>query len=235
MFFRYFITLLFAASPIPNGVFLPSLIIGGLLGRFYGEFVALDQPTVDPRAFAMIGAASFASAITRTTSVILIVTELTESSRIVGGLLIGVAVAYSTSNTFTMSFFDTVLTLKKMPYLPILFSSDVYKLRAKDVCDEHYEEILYEGDTIYDLIMVLNMKNAVKFDEYIPVLDNKRSRKLKGAVRKLDCFEYLSMVGETLLANYGDKKKYESSIKMLSGPLQNALRLNPVRFFPLFF
>lgn len=30
---RYFITLLFAASPVPNGVFLPGLIIGALLGR----------------------------------------------------------------------------------------------------------------------------------------------------------------------------------------------------------
>lgn len=30
---RYLITLLFAASPVPNGVFLPALIIGALLGR----------------------------------------------------------------------------------------------------------------------------------------------------------------------------------------------------------
>lgn len=30
---RYFITLLFATSEVPNGVFLPGLIVGGLLGR----------------------------------------------------------------------------------------------------------------------------------------------------------------------------------------------------------
>jgi H+/Cl- antiporter ClcA len=33
LFSRYFITLLFAASPVPNGVFLPSLIVGALFGR----------------------------------------------------------------------------------------------------------------------------------------------------------------------------------------------------------
>lgn len=131
---RYVITLLFASSPIPNGIFLPSLVIGALFGRLYGEFVAIDNPGNDPRIFAMIGAASFASSITRTTSTVLVICEITENSTIIVGLLIGVTVAYSTSNLFTKSFFDTVLALKKLPYLPILFRSDIYKLKAKQVC-----------------------------------------------------------------------------------------------------
>lgn len=179
----------------------------------------------------MIGAASFASAITRTTSTILVVTELTENSRIVIGLLLGVAVAYGTSNIFTMSFFDTVLTLKKLPYLPILFSSDIYKLRAKDICDYLVYDILYENDSIYDLLIVLNTRDAIKFDDYIPVLKSKKCRKLIGAVRMLDCFEYLNKIGEKLMSDYGKKTRYSSSIKFVSGQLQNAVRLSTVIIF----
>ena len=36
---RYFNCLLFATCRLPNGVFLPSLIIGALFGRMYGQFL----------------------------------------------------------------------------------------------------------------------------------------------------------------------------------------------------
>ena len=185
----------------------------------------MDEPTIDPRIYAMIGAASFASAITRTTSTILVVTELTENSRIVVGLLLGVLVAYSTSNIFTMSFFDTVLTLKRLPYLPILFSSDIYKLQAKTICDYMEDSLLYEDSSIYDLLIVLNSRDAIKYDDYIPVLNNPESRKLIGAVRMVDCFEYLGKIGEKLIEEYNNSR-YSTSIKMISGKLQNALRIS---------
>lgn len=44
---------------------------------------------------------------------------MTEQSQGFMGVLIAVGVAYSTANVFTMSFFDTVLSMKKMPYMPV--------------------------------------------------------------------------------------------------------------------
>jgi Voltage gated chloride channel len=224
---RYIVTLLFATSPVPNGVFMPALVIGALLGRFYGEFLALDDSDIDPRVYSMIAAASLAGAITRTTSTILIIVELTENSRIILGLLVGVLVAYSTSNNFTMSIFDTVLTLKKLPYMPILFSSDIYKLRAKNICVSIDELILFKHTSVYELLLVLNSYEAINYDEYIPVLNNPESRKLVGAVRVVQCFEYLSKIGEKLIEEYTNSK-YSTSIKMISGKLQNALKIDDV-------
>jgi len=180
----------------------------------------------------MIGAASFASSITRTTSTVLIICEITENSRIIVGLLIGVSVAYSTSNLFTKSFFDTVLTLKKLPYLPVLFSSDIYKLKAKQICQKSKSEVLYEDDSIYDMLLVLNLKSSIQPEDYIPVVKSKDNTKLIGAVRVKDCFEYLGKVGDKLRDNFNNESsRYSNSINYISSKLKGALQKSKVSFF----
>ena len=76
----------------------------------YGQFLQLDSSDFDARYYSIMGACAYAAVITRTTSVILIVAEMTEQSQGIVGILVAVAVAYGTANIFTMSFFDTVLS-----------------------------------------------------------------------------------------------------------------------------
>jgi len=74
---------------------------------------------LDVRMMSVSGAAAFAAVITRTTSPVLILLELTGEMNFSMAMFISTLVAYGVSSIYTMSFFDTVLNIKKMPYLPV--------------------------------------------------------------------------------------------------------------------
>lgn len=65
------------------------------------------------RMLAVSGAAAFAGVVTKTTSPILILLEMTGDMEYLYGLLITLLVANSIGGIYTMSFFDTVLNIKK--------------------------------------------------------------------------------------------------------------------------
>ena len=95
---------------------------------------------------------------------------MTEQSQGMVGILIAVAVAYSTANIFTMSFFDTVLGMKKLPYMPVQFSSEVYREMAGNVLTPIEEgHFLLHKCSIYDMLVLINSYENINFDEYIPV------------------------------------------------------------------
>lgn len=62
---------------------------------------------------AVSGAAAFAGVITKTTSPILILLEMTGDMEYLPGLLITLLVSNSIASIYIMSFFDTVLNIKK--------------------------------------------------------------------------------------------------------------------------
>ena len=69
--------------------------------------------SINRRIFAVSGAAGFSAVITKTTSPILIMLEMTGDMDYLTGLLVTVLVANSVAGIYTMSFFDTVLNIKK--------------------------------------------------------------------------------------------------------------------------
>lgn len=147
------------------------------------------------------------------------------------GLLIGVAVAYSTANVFTKSFFDTVLTMKKLPYLPILFSSSIYKLEAYQVCEFEFSNYLKETATIYDLILLINRYDKINLNDQIPVIQNDKTRKLVGSVKLMDMLRYLEKVGDKLEDGIVKDEDYNQSFKIISGNLKNTFEFSKVIFF----
>lgn len=189
----------------------------------YGQFLQLDSSDYDPRYYALMGACAYAAVITRTTSVILILAEMTEQSQGVVGILVAVAVAYSTANIFTMSFFDTVLSMKKLPYMPILFSSDVYRDSAGM---DHVLIKLTVGNylpkncSIYDMLVLINNYEVINFDEYIPVVESLDDTKLIGIVKVYHCLEYLSMIGDILVKEFSKKKKLSKNLAVFKEKME---------------
>lgn len=70
------------SCPIPAGIFAPSVCIGALVGRIYGEIISdifptyLEEEHISPGVFALVGAAALGSCVTRTTSIAIIIYEL---------------------------------------------------------------------------------------------------------------------------------------------------------------
>ena len=110
LFYHFIAAILSNTSPVPTGIMAPSLGMGAILGRLYGHCMFLlgeDQDYV--RGFAFIGAAAVAAAITRTTSIALIVFELSGALDFMPFVSVGVIIGYIVANFLMPSFFNTAL------------------------------------------------------------------------------------------------------------------------------
>uniref|UniRef100_A0AC34FL47 Chloride channel protein n=1 Tax=Panagrolaimus sp. ES5 TaxID=591445 RepID=A0AC34FL47_9BILA len=80
LFFFIFITLC-STLPVPLGAFVPSFVIGGSIGRAFGEVLLILMPhraaTIFPGIYAVVGAAAFCSGATHSVSVAVILYEVT--------------------------------------------------------------------------------------------------------------------------------------------------------------
>jgi H+/Cl- antiporter ClcA len=73
---KFIVTILSVSCPLPVGIFTPCITIGCLIGRLYGEIIAQYVNITYSGGFALVGAASFTACVTRTTSVAIIIFEL---------------------------------------------------------------------------------------------------------------------------------------------------------------
>lgn len=77
------------------------------------------------------------------------------------------------------------------------------------------------------MLVVLNINESFKPDDYIPIIQSREVRKLVGAVRTLDCFEYLKKVAKKLEESFPEEESnYASSIKYISDQLMNAVSIS---------
>lgn len=131
---RCTIFLIFVTTPVPSGVFAPSVALGALLGRLYAEIlIHYFGFVVNNRMLAVGGAAAFAAGMTRTTSPVLILLELTGEMNFSMGIFFSVLFSYIVSSIYCMSIFDTILNIKKLPYLPVLYSSTWNKKTSAEI------------------------------------------------------------------------------------------------------
>ncbi|KAK9806419.1 hypothetical protein WJX73_004486 [Symbiochloris irregularis] len=129
-----------SGSAIASGLFVPMLVIGSCIGRIVG-IAAVDiaashgfgspgapagvfmAPSpwawVDPGAFALIGAGAFMGGVTRlTTSLAVIMMEVSNDVRMLLPLLIGILVAKWVADAATHSLYHALLEVACVPFLP---------------------------------------------------------------------------------------------------------------------
>lgn len=86
--------------------------------------------------------------------------------------------------------------------------------------------MLYEEDSIYDMLVVLNNFTEFKPDDYIPVVKSRENISLLGSVRVVDCFGYLKKVSNKLTLDFVEGgSRYSNSIKYIVGKLNNAVQV----------
>eukprot|EP00929_Paragymnodinium_shiwhaense_P056309 TRINITY_DN28183_c0_g1_i1.p1 TRINITY_DN28183_c0_g1~~TRINITY_DN28183_c0_g1_i1.p1 ORF type:complete len:1124 (+),score=262.55 TRINITY_DN28183_c0_g1_i1:442-3372(+) len=129
--------------PLPMGSFVPSMMVGALAGRLFGEAAAaldLGLGLADPGVYSLAGSAAMLGGFTHMT--IAIVTLLVESAydlSLVPMLMLAIFVARLVAKAATTHGYDELLVLAKgVPFLedevpPILDSAQV---TALDLCDE---------------------------------------------------------------------------------------------------
>ncbi|XP_073510682.1 chloride channel protein ClC-Kb-like isoform X2 [Phyllobates terribilis] len=195
-----FFMLLFANTMIiPAGYFLPVFVYGAGLGRLYGEIIAKIFPDgfisegipikITPAGYALAGAAAYSGAVTQTLSTALLVFELTGQMSHILPVLIAVLIANAISQSCQNSFFDIIVIVKKLPYLPKLVFG---KNCAHDICAEDFMvtdlRYLVKGFKYKDVRNLLKSSDLRQF----PIVDAEDSRILLGSVSRKTLSKLLS-------------------------------------------
>ncbi|XP_038944172.1 chloride channel protein 2 isoform X7 [Rattus norvegicus] len=118
---------------------------GAAFGRLVGESMAAwfpdgihtDSSTyrIVPGGYAVVGAAALAGAVTHTVSTAVIVFELTGQIAHILPVMIAVILANAVAQSLQPSLYDSIIRIKKLPYLPELGwgRHQQYRVRVEDI------------------------------------------------------------------------------------------------------
>uniref|UniRef100_A0A158R676 Chloride channel protein n=1 Tax=Syphacia muris TaxID=451379 RepID=A0A158R676_9BILA len=222
----YFFNIISSTLPVPAGIFMPVFVLGAAIGRFFGEVMAYNFPNgvrgdqnmlVYPGVYAVVGAASFCGAVTHTVSVAVIAFELT--GQLVHSLPVTIAViiANIVCSSFQPSFFDSIIKIKHLPYLPDIpkSTSEFYVFLCR-ICFMFFMWFYVLVHSIrVEQIMIKSVKSLSKKSTYrelqdllinmprlkaFPVVDDPSSKVLLGSVNR-------SVLLKMLEAKVGDEAR----------------------------
>ncbi|KAJ9464278.1 Chloride channel protein C [Diplonema papillatum] len=112
-------TVLTAGLYLPQGLFVPQIMIGALYGRLYGSLVHdYIGATAQPGTYALMGAASMLSGSTRITiSLSVIMFEITNDIQYIVPLVLVIVIAKNVGQFFNEPYYDALLELRHIPVL----------------------------------------------------------------------------------------------------------------------
>ncbi|KYQ52973.1 Chloride channel protein 2 [Trachymyrmex zeteki] len=189
----FIFSIISSTVPVPSGIFIPVFKIGAALGRAVGEAMALWFPTgvryggvitpIVPGGYATVGAAAFSGAVTHTISVSVIIFEMTGQITHIVPIMIAVLISNAIAALLQPSIYDSIILIKKLPYLPDLLpsSSGMYNVYVEDfmVRDVKY---IWHGISYQKLKDILKENRKLRG---FPLVDNPDSMILLGSIQRL--------------------------------------------------
>ncbi|VDM77892.1 unnamed protein product [Strongylus vulgaris] len=125
--FQFLLVAVCISINVPAGVFVPSFVIGAAGGRLVGEIMVFlfpegmrgpGGPPIYPGLYAVVGAAAYTGAVTHTLSVAVIICELT--GQLAPILPIAMLMGNAICKFLQPSIYESIIRIKKYPYLPDL-------------------------------------------------------------------------------------------------------------------
>uniref|UniRef100_A0A8C2JH32 Chloride channel, voltage-sensitive 1a n=1 Tax=Cyprinus carpio TaxID=7962 RepID=A0A8C2JH32_CYPCA len=165
---KFWMSAVSTTMPIPSGAFMPVFVLGAAFGRLVGEIMATLFPhgilfdgilyRIIPGGYAVIGAAALTGAVTHTVSTAVICFELTGQISHILPMMVAVILANMVAQGLQPSLYDSIIQVKKLPYLPELgfghisqyniFVEDIMVRKVKFLCSHStYREVLHLLDS----------------------------------------------------------------------------------------
>lgn len=188
--------------PIPSGLFIPVLKMGAAYGRLVGELMHSTFPdgisfgeyvhssSIVPGSYAVVGAAAFSGAVTHTISTSVILFEMTGQIVHIIPVILGVLVANAVCQSLQPSIYDSIIEMKKLPYLPPIASSNSvsHRILVKDFMNTKLAYVSKEKFTYAELkSLLIKHKKLTSF----PLIESTDSMKLLGSVPRPDLLKLL--------------------------------------------
>ena len=192
---RVILTLLGTNILVPAGIFMPVILMGGILGRFVGYFVFYCGHTdAFIPGYALVGAVAFSSGITHTISAAVIAVEMTGNLGMLLPCLIVAVVSAGITKSIGLSVYDQGMINKGLETFQLLLLGKHGNNRvASSVMDRNAASIPKKVHVI-QLIKALELSAQNVY----PVTEenNGNSMKLVGSVLRSDVFTFLMRLFE---------------------------------------
>ncbi|XP_061573042.1 chloride channel protein 1 isoform X2 [Cololabis saira] len=192
-FMKFWMSAVSTTMPIPSGAFMPVFILGAAFGRLVGEIMATLFPNgilfdgivyrILPGGYAVIGAAAMTGAVTHTVSTAVICFELTGQISHILPMMVAVILANMVAQGLQPSLYDSIIQVKKLPYLPELALGHIskYNIFVEDIMVRKVK-FLSSQSTYRELNHLLETTSL----KTIPLVDSKESMILLGSIEKTE-------------------------------------------------
>jgi len=229
--YTFFGSILASTLPVPTGVVIPSFKTGAAFGRLVGEAVALWFPLgisygefkhfIVPGGYATAGAAAFTGAVTHTISISVIVFEMTGQITHIIPVLIAVLVSNAIAHLLGPSCFDSIILIKKLPYLPDILpsSSTAYTIYVDDFM-KHDVKYIWQKMTYYQLKEQLMASKQLRS---FPLVDSPDQMVLLGSIQRSELIHAIQRQISNQKRLGAARSKYESQRRKIILERQRAL------------
>ncbi|KAM6064055.1 chloride channel protein 2 isoform 3-T3 [Theristicus caerulescens] len=188
---KFWMSALATTIPVPCGAFMPVFVIGAAFGRLVGESMAAWFPDgihansntyrIVPGGYAVVGAAALSGAVTHTVSTAVIVFELTGQISHILPVMIAVILANAVAQSLQPSLYDSIIRIKKLPYLPELGwgHHEKYNVRVEDIMvrDIRYVTLNCKYRDLQHVLQSTKMKS-------LPMVESAESMILLGSIER---------------------------------------------------
>ncbi|XP_061109828.1 chloride channel protein 1-like [Conger conger] len=188
---KFWMSAVSTTMPIPSGAFMPVFILGAAFGRLVGEIMATLFPNgilfdgivyrILPGGYAVIGAAAMTGAVTHTVSTAVICFELTGQISHILPMMVAVILANMVAQGLQPSLYDSIIQVKKLPYLPELGFGHIsqYNIFVENIM---VRKVLFlSSRSTYRELNNLLQSTSLKT---IPLVESKESMILLGSIER---------------------------------------------------
>ncbi|XP_061654539.1 chloride channel protein 2a isoform X2 [Phyllopteryx taeniolatus] len=197
---KFWMSAVATTMPVPCGAFMPVFLIGAGFGRLVGEIMAAMFPggihadgsvyPIVPGGYAVVGAAALSGAVTHTVSTAVIVFELTGQISHILPVMIAVILANAVAQALQPSLYDSIIRIKKLPYLPELGMGhhEKYNIRVEDIMvrDVRFITLTSSYRELQEMLVTGQLKT-------LALVESRDSMILLGSIEKLQLQSLLSL------------------------------------------
>ncbi|NXX21389.1 CLCN1 protein, partial [Podargus strigoides] len=190
---KFWMSVIATTMPIPCGGFMPVFVLGAAFGRLIGEIMASLFPNgilfdgivyqILPGGYAVIGAAALTGAVSHTVSTAVICFELTGQISHILPMMVAVILANMVAQSLQPSLYDSIIQVKKLPYLPDLGWNHIskYNIFVEDIMVQDVKFI--SSNCKYRDLQTLLQSTTVKT---LPLVDSPETMILLGSVERAE-------------------------------------------------